>query len=92
MHHAYSAAQSQKALAAYFSNRQLLHFGFAEQQSQLTQNIYITFVQCWTNVEDVGPMLYKCYINVLRLPGFNAGSLRGLDTYLTDIQPMPAQC
>ena len=21
-----------------------------------------TFVQCWTNVEDVGPTLYKCYI------------------------------
>ena len=28
-------------------------------------NICITFVQCWTNVEDVGPTLYKCYTNVL---------------------------
>ena len=27
----------------------------------------ITFVQCWTNVEDVGPALYKCYKNVLYL-------------------------
>ena len=24
----------------------------------------VTFVQCWTNVEDVGPTLYKCYSNV----------------------------
>ena len=29
--------------------------------SQQTKNICITFVQCWTNVEDVGPTLYKCY-------------------------------
>ena len=33
--------------------------------SQQTQNICITFIQCWTNVEDVGPALYKCYTNVL---------------------------
>ena len=33
--------------------------------SQSTQNICMTFVQCWTNVEDVGPALYKCYTNVL---------------------------
>ena len=26
-----------------------------------------TFVQCWTNVEDVWPTLYKCYKNVLCL-------------------------
>ena len=24
----------------------------------------ITFVQCWNNIEDVGPTLYKCYTNV----------------------------
>ena len=24
-------------------------------------------MQCWTNVEDVGPTLYKCYTNVLCL-------------------------
>ena len=29
--------------------------------------ICMTFVQCWTNVEDVGPTLYKCYANVLCL-------------------------
>ena len=27
-------------------------------------NICITFVQCWTNGEDVGPTLYKCYTSV----------------------------
>ena len=31
---------------------------------QQTQNISITFIQCWTNVKDVGPTLYKCYTNV----------------------------
>ena len=36
---------------------------------QQTQNICITFVQCWTNVEDVGLTLYKCYTNVLCLLG-----------------------
>ena len=25
--------------------------------------------QCWSNVEDVGPTLYKCYTNVLCLLG-----------------------
>ena len=34
---------------------------------QQTQNICITFMQCWTSVEDVGPTLYKCYANVLCL-------------------------
>ena len=44
-------------------------------QSHQTQNICITFVQCWSNVEDVGPTLYKCYTNVLCLLGcwFNVG-------------------
>ena len=35
--------------------------------SQSARNICITFVQCWTNVEDVGPALHKCYTNVLCL-------------------------
>ena len=34
-----------------------------------THNICIIFVQCWTNVEDVCPTLYKCYANVLCLRG-----------------------
>ena len=29
--------------------------------------IFITVVQRWTNVEDVGPTLYKCYTNALCL-------------------------
>ena len=33
-----------------------------------TQNICITFVQRSTNVEDVGPTLYKCYTNVFVFP------------------------
>ena len=33
-------------------------------------NICITFVQCWTNVEDIGPTLYKCYADVLCLLGY----------------------
>ena len=38
--------------------------------SQQTRNICITFLPCWTNVEDdedVGPTLYKCYTIVLCL-------------------------
>ena len=35
--------------------------------TQQTQNICITFVQCWTNVEDFGPTFYKCYTHVLCL-------------------------
>ena len=31
----------------------------------------IIFVQCWTNVEDVGPTLYKYYTNVLCLLGWH---------------------
>ena len=41
--------------------------GFAVCQTQRTQ--IITFIQCWTNVEDVGFTLYKCYTNVLCLLG-----------------------
>ena len=33
-----------------------------------TTHLY-DFIQCWTNVEDVGPTLYKCYTNVLCLLG-----------------------
>ena len=41
--------------------------------TQQTQNICITFVQCWTSVEDVGPTLYKCYTNVLCKLGITSG-------------------
>ena len=33
-------------------------------------------VQCWTNVKDVGSVLYKCYKNVLCLLGWNAVQYR----------------
>ena len=33
-----------------------------------TKQLY-DFMQCWTNVEDVGPTLYKYYTNVLCLLG-----------------------
>ena len=36
-----------------------------EQTEQQTENICITFIQCWTNVEDDRPTLYKCCANVL---------------------------
>ena len=31
--------------------------------------VFITFIQCQPNVFDVGPLLYKCYTNVLCLLG-----------------------
>ena len=37
--------------------------------THVTQHIYITFVQCWSSIEDVGPVLCNCYRNVLCLPG-----------------------
>ena len=51
--------------------------------TQQTRNICITFVQCWTNVEDVGPALYTCYTNVLCLLGNVAPALDLLVVYLT---------
>ena len=43
--------------------------------SYQTQTIRITLIQHWTNVEDVGPALYKCYTNVLCLLGWPIGAL-----------------
>ena len=39
----------------------------AQETNQWTQNIYITFIQCCPNVEDVGPTLCKFYTHVLCL-------------------------
>ena len=70
--------KAEKAVTAYLKDEQLLHLSFALQQcsakkqsivSQWTQNVCITFVKRWTNVEDAGPALYKCYTNVLCLLG-----------------------
>ena len=74
--------QASTIVTAYFSSKQLLLFGFAQQYSpwtlltavfvlsQQTQNIFIAFVQCRPNVFDIGPTLYKCYTNVLCLLGW----------------------
>ena len=45
----------------------------------------ITFVQCWTNVGDVGPTLYKCYTKGLCLLG------SGIQVWLSSRRNMPAQ-
>ena len=54
-------------------------------------NICITLVQCWANVEDVRPTLYKCYTNVLGLLGIAAGLVL-LNTAGDDYKPTPTQC
>ena len=38
------------------------HDDIVTQQTKCT-----TFIQCWANVEDVGPTLYECFTNVLCL-------------------------
>ena len=40
-----------------------------DNTAQQTQNICITFVQYWSNVDDGEPALYKCYTNALCLLG-----------------------
>ena len=37
------------------------NYSAAQGLIQQTQNICITCIQCWANVEDVGPTFYKCY-------------------------------
>ena len=44
-------------------------YKLTSQDGEQTQNICIIFIQCWTNAEDVGPSLYKCYTNILCLLG-----------------------
>ena len=38
--------------------------------SQQAQSICMTFVQCWPNIENVGPTLYTCPTNVVCLLGY----------------------
>ena len=35
------------------------------------KTICMTLAQCWTNVEGVGPALYKCHTNVFGLMGYH---------------------
>ena len=43
-------------------------------------------MQCWTNVENVGPTLYKCYTNVLCLLGCRRTFSQTLYIYSTLVQ------
>ena len=43
---------------------QILHLSARVLLDPGNTNIFITFIQCWPNVEDVGPVLYKCFANV----------------------------
>ena len=45
-------------------NGRCIHIHIPAVHTKGTQNICITFIQCCTNVEDVGPTLYKSYTNV----------------------------
>ena len=42
----------------------------------------MTLVQCWTNVENVGPTLYQCYTTVLCLLGCNICERRICATFM----------
>ena len=53
--------------------------------TQQTQNICITFVQYWVNVEDVDSTLRKCYTNVLCLLGSVWPTLGVLYLMLADV-------
>ena len=80
--HSSGSCKRQNTVTAYFSSNQSPHLGLQGKSGQLTQrtnvvlkagdpqqtqNIFITCVQSWTNVFDVGPTLYKYYKNVLCL-------------------------
>ena len=45
-------------------SRVLLYFS----QVKHVLGVCITFIQCWTNVEDVGPTLYTCYTSIVAHP------------------------
>ena len=42
----------------------VIHDGDSNVHIPANTKFCVTFVQCRTNVEDVGPTLYKCYTNV----------------------------
>ena len=47
----------------------------------VTRNICITFAQCWTKVEDVGPALYKCHTDGLCLLRLLYNTIKVKTTY-----------
>ena len=54
-----------------------------------TQNICITFILCWTSVEDVGPTLYECYANVLCLLDMPFSSTSCMNSSILGNQQLP---
>ena len=57
-------------------------------KSEQTRTICITFVQCWTNVEDVSLTLYKCYTKCFVFAGIVV-LMRSANTHQTrDVDPM----
>ena len=56
------------------------------------QNMCITFLQCWTNVENVGPSLYKCYRYVLCLLGWASMNLNNKDLGSWEVMHIPIIC
>ena len=43
---------------------------FVNHFSKHETSFCITFIQCWSSVEDVGPTLCECYTDVLCLLGY----------------------
>ena len=39
------------------------------EKYQCIPSKHITFVQCWTNVKDIGPTLYKCFVGLFMFAG-----------------------
>ena len=67
-HHPFSVLESQQMSSDLSHHAQVVLLARPVSTQQI-QNICITFVQCWTNVEYVETTLYKCYTNVLFLLG-----------------------
>ena len=61
-------------------------FSHCTRVSVMKINIFKPFVQCWPNVEDAGPTLYKCYANVLCLLRRRQFQFRKHKTYRASIQ------
>ena len=71
-----SCNEVQKLTAVYTNIVFLLDGMYFWDVCQQTQNICITFIQCWTSVEDVGPTFYECYTNALCLLGWEQSHIR----------------
>ena len=60
---------TKKIILKFLKNWRFLFTELGIGVAQKIQNIYIVFVKCRTNVEDVGQTLYKWYINVFVFAG-----------------------